>query len=133
MSYKTTQRTQLYDFLKDHPHSYFTVKQLEQALSDSGADISVSAIYRNLSALTELGSIKKAVKKDGREACYRYIDNAMCRDEIHISCTVCGKIFHMNHALSDLIQKQLAQQNEFTLDKGKTVIAGICKECRANA
>lgn len=132
MAYKTTQRTRLYDFLKEHPHRYFTVKQIEEALSASGADISISAIYRNLSDLIEMGSIKKTAKKNSREAYYRYIDSDACRNEIHISCSVCGKIFHMNHTLSSFIQEQLMQQSEFELDKSKTVISGICKECRAN-
>lgn len=132
MPYKTVQRAQLYDFLKKHPHNYFTVKQIAEALSGSGADISISAIYRNLSDLTETGKIKKTVKKNSREAYYRCIDSAGCRGEIHISCSVCGKIFHMNSALSILIQQQLMQQNEFELDKSKTVISGVCKECRAH-
>ncbi len=132
MAYKTTQRTQLHDFLKEHPHSYFTVKQLAQALLGSGADISISAIYRNLSDLTEMGSIRKTVKKNSREAYYRYIDSEACRNEIHISCSMCGKFFHMNSTLSNFIQEQLMLQNEFELDKSKTVISGICEECRAH-
>lgn len=131
MAYKTTQRTQLHDFLKEHPHSYFTVKQLAETLSDSGADISISAIYRNLSDLIEMGAIKKTVKKNSRDAYYRYVDSDICRNKIHITCSMCGKIFHMNSTLSNLIQEQLLQQNEFELDKSKTVISGICKECRA--
>lgn len=133
MEYITTQRTQLYSFLKEHPHSYFTVKQIAQALSANGSDVSISAIYRNLSALAETGSIKKTVKKNSREACYRYTDSDMCRNEIHISCSVCGKIFHMNHTLASLIQEQLVNQNDFELDRSKTVILGVCKECKMNA
>lgn len=132
MAYNTTQRTQLRDFLKEHPHSYFTAKQLAETLTGSGADISISAVYRNLSDLTQMGSIKKAVKKNSREAYYRYIDSDICRNQIHISCSMCGKIFHMNSTLSNMIQEQLLQQNAFELDKGKTVISGICEECRAH-
>lgn len=131
MAYKTTQRTQLHDFLKAHPHSYFTAQQLTEILSDSGAEISISAIYRNLSELTKMGSIKKAVKANSREAYYRYVDSDVCRNEIHISCLMCGKIFHMDATLSSMIQEQLLQKSAFKLDKSKTVISGICKECSA--
>lgn len=132
MAYKTTQRTQLYDFLKEHPHSYFTVKQLADTLSNTGADISISAIYRNLSDLVEAGTIKKTVKKNSREAYYRYIDSDVCRDEIHVMCSMCGKIFHMNDTMSLFIQEQLMLQHRFELDKSKTVISGVCAECRAH-
>lgn len=130
MKYKTTQRKQLYDFLKVHPHSSFTVKQIEQSLTESGTEISVSAIYRNLSALLEMGVIKKGLEKDGRQTSYRYIDSDMCRNEIHLTCSVCGKILHMNHALANDIQNRLAQQNGFQIDRDKTSIWGICKDCR---
>lgn len=130
MPYQTSQRTQLHNFLKEHPHSYFTVKQLAQALSCKGADISVSAIYRNLSSLIESGIIKKSVKKNSREAYFRYIASDSCQDKIHIACSKCGKIFHMNPTLSNLMQEQLMQQNGFVLDTSKTVISGICKECQ---
>lgn len=131
MSYQTTQRVQLYHFLKQHPHSYFTVKQLAQALAETGADISISAIYRNLSQLSKNGSIKKTVSKDHREVFYRYTDSSMCRNEIHAVCTVCGKLFHLRHSLSEHLQQQLILQNDFLLDKSKTIISGICKECQA--
>lgn len=132
MAYKTAQRTNLYDFLKEHPHSYFTARELANTLSNSGADISISAVYRNLSDLIKTGSIKKAVKKNSREAYYRYIDSDVCRNKVHVSCSKCGKIFHMNAALSLFIQEQLMLQNAFELDKGKTVISGICAECRGH-
>lgn len=131
MTYKTTQRKQLYDFLKAHPHKYFTVKQIEEALTETGTDISVSAIYRNLSAFLEMGFLKKVAEKNSRQTSYRYIDSDSCRNEIHITCSVCGKMFHMNHALTSYIQKQLVQQNDFELDRSKTSISGICKDCKA--
>lgn len=132
MKYKTTQRKQLYDFLRAHPHQYFTVKQIEGALTEMGTEISVSAIYRNLASLLDLGVIKKVVEKSGRETSYRYINSEICRNEIHITCSVCGTIFHMNHALASALQEQLMQQNEFQIDRSKTSISGICKECRCS-
>ena len=130
MEYKTSQREKLYDFLKSHPHDYFTVKQIMLELSNMNANISMSAIYRNLATLEKAGAIKKIVKKNSRDTNYRYIGCESCRDEIHITCSSCGKIFHMDHELSNFIQEQLLKQNNFILDKNKTVISGICKECK---
>ena len=130
MSYKTSQRTQLYDFLKRNPHTCFTARQIADALSSSGADISISAIYRNLSALSQEGTIRKSVQKDKREAYYRYVDSEACRDEIHITCSECGKIFHMDHRLCTLLEDHLMNGQGFMLDKSRTVIYGICDECR---
>lgn len=133
MKYKTTQRKELYDFLKAHPHRYFTVKQLEEALTGTGSEISVSAIYRNLSRLLEMGAVRKVAQKSSRESSYRYIDSDACRNEIHMTCSVCGKIFHMNHTLASYLQEQLVQQNDFQMDRSKTSILGICKDCKVTA
>ncbi len=130
MKYITTQRKQLYEFLKENPHQYFTAKQIEEALLEAGVEISISAIYRNLSALLKAGSIKKNAGKDSNETRYRFVDSDGCKNEIHITCSQCGKIFHMEHALTAYIQQQLVLQNDFQIELGKTVISGICSACR---
>ena len=130
MKYATTQRRRLYELLRDNPHRYFTAKQMEKALMDAGTAISISAIYRNLSVLLQAGIIKKSVEADTKEACYRFVDSECCKGEIHVTCIICGKIFHMEHTLAAYLQQQLLSIHKFQLDSGKTVIAGICKECR---
>ncbi len=130
MKYTTTQRRQLYQFLKDNPHKYFTAKQIAAAMVDAGVEISISAIYRNLSALLKIGAIKKSVEKYSKQSCYRFVDSECCKDEIHITCAICGKIFHMEHTLTVYMRQQLLSLNDFQLDPSKTVISGICGECR---
>ena len=128
MSYKTEQRTRLYEVLKANPHRYFSARELEEALSP--CQISLSAIYRNLAVLTEEGVVRKSVKKGSREAVYRYADGECCRNEIHMTCTVCGRVFHMEHELASSIQDDLAKAEGFALDKSKTMMYGICKDCQ---
>ncbi len=129
MGYKTEQRTQLYKFLKKFPHRYFTVEEIRDELTSEGDVISISTIYRNISRLLEAGIIKKNVAMDGREASFRYIDDRHCRNEIHVKCTICGKIFHADHILSELLRQKLLEKNAFFLDLNKTVLYGICEDC----
>ena len=133
MKYMTTQRRQLYEFLKDNPHKYFTAKQIEAAMIDAGVEISISAIYRNLSALLKMGEIKKSVEKNSKQSCYRFVDSEFCKDEIHITCAICGKIFHMEHTLTVYMRQQLLSTNDFQLDPSRAVISGICSECRQHS
>ena len=132
MVYKTEQRMQLYHFFQNHPHEFFTVKQIEEALTATGSEISISAIYRNLSCLAKDGVIKKTIQKNSRETSYRYIGSSQCRDKIHMNCTVCGKIFHMDQDLAEILQAQLINRSDFLLDKNKTVLYGVCKDCQKN-
>lgn len=127
MAYKTEQRNKMYELLRSNPHKFFTAKEIAEILAPY--DVSLSAIYRNLAELTETGLVKKSVKKNGREALHRYVNNDVCKDEIHMTCIKCGKIFHMDHLVSEYIQKNLGIIQGFELDKLKTVIYGTCREC----
>lgn len=129
--YKTSQRKKLYDFLKENPHSYYTVKQIEEELRTRDASISVSAIYRNLVILVEEGVVKKSIYEREREAYYRFVDCESCRNEIHAVCTLCGCTFHINAKISEAFQNKLKEYDGFQIDKHKTVIYGICKCCKA--
>ena len=128
MSYHTEQRKKLYELLKAHPHQIYTVKEIERELENE--KISQSAIYRNLSALVSENIVKKVTMGRGREAVYRYADSEACRQEIHLTCTVCGRVFHMDHAFTRLLEEHLEQAEGFQLDKVKTTLYGICPSCR---
>ena len=105
MKYKTEQKIKLYDFLKSHPHDYFTVKEIVDEIAKTNSCMSVSTIYRHLSELINCGKVKKSYRLNDREALYRYIDSDICRNEIHLTCSVCGEVFHLNHEISDLLSE----------------------------
>lgn len=128
--YKTSQRKKLHDFLEEHPHGYYTVKQLVKELRTKDGNISTSAVYRNLASLVEEGVVKKYMYKSEREAYYRFTDCESCRNAIHAVCTLCGCMFHINAAVAETFHNKLKEYDDFEIDKHKTVIYGICKSCR---
>ena len=66
-----------------------TARQIADALAAD--NISISAVYRNLSALEEEGLLKRSVREGTREVFYQYIAAEECKDSLHLSCRVCGK------------------------------------------
>jgi len=127
MTYKTKQRTLLYELLKSRPHERFSVKDIAAALSDS--NISVSAIYRNLSAMADEGLVQRSIKNTSQEALYQFMDCDTCRDELHLTCTTCGKVIHMDHSIADSMQDRIKQADGFRIDRNKTILYGTCKTC----
>ena len=127
MSYKTEQRKILYTLLKAHPHEALSVKDIASALSDK--DISVSAIYRNLAVMTEDGLVQRSIKGGSREALYQFVGCDDCRGELHLTCTECGRSFHMDHALAKSMQESIMQSDGFQIDNSKTNLYGTCKAC----
>ena len=125
--YMTKQRKALLAFLSEHADEEFSARQIAETLS--GDSVSVSAVYRNLSALEQDGKIRRVSKSGSREAFYQYTDCTGCKDCLHLSCEKCGKTYHMNTPDAERLVAALAQNDEFSIDKTATVLYGVCKEC----
>lgn len=128
MAYQTEQRERLHLFFDEHPHQPFTAKEIADELSD--ARISLSAIYRNLAAMAEEGVLRCTVKPGSREKLYQFVNSETCRACIHLHCLQCGRMYHMNHRTAAMMQHRLSEQEDFQLDSTKTVVYGICKQCK---
>ena len=87
--YLTRQRKQLLKYLSEHTDEQMTARQIADALT--AESISISAVYRNLSALEEEGILKRSIRENTREVYYQYIAAEGCKDSLHLSCRVCGK------------------------------------------
>lgn len=128
MAYKTEQRKLLYDFFQEHPHDKFCVKDIHAALSH--ADISLSAIYRNLSAMKKDGIVRCLISEGKNDVFYQFVKSEHCSNAIHLSCVECGKTFHMKSDVAALVQDELENEEGFQINKSKTVLFGTCKNCK---
>lgn len=126
--YMTKQRKALLSFLSEHTDEELSARQIAQMLNDDS--ISVSAVYRNLSALEQEGKIRRIAKSGSREVFYQYTDSSFCKDCLHLSCEKCGKTYHMNMPDADRLVAALAQNDDFAIDKSATVLYGVCRECK---
>lgn len=129
MIYSTEQRNILLSFLSKNPDKMFSVKQIESGLAGKG--ISKSAIYRNLAELESDEKIRRCSKSGSREMFYQFYDCQVCRSHIHLSCSRCGKIFHMEDKNAQKLILELEQAEGFEINKGESTLIGICKECAA--
>ena len=126
--YLTRQRKRLLEYLSEHTDEQMTSRQIADALAAD--NISISAVYRNLSALEEEGHLKRSVREGTREVFYQYIAAEECKDNLHLSCRVCGKSIHLDEAdTAQLIQSTL-RNTGFQIEKTETILYGICEGCR---
>ena len=126
--YETRQRDSLIRFLNRHPDQLLSVQQIARALCQQ--QISLSAVYRNLSQLEVEGLIRKSAKPGSREAYYQYVGAPDCHAHLHLSCTRCGKTFHMDAEHTAQLTRAMWELDGFDLDIHKTVLYGICQNCR---
>ena len=127
-AYITKQRRILRTFLEDHPDESLSAADIAKALADQS--ISVSAVYRNLSALEQDGAVRRVSKTGSREVFYQYLAAEECRSHLHLSCKKCGKTFHMDAEETEDLVERIAALDKFALDRSETVLYGVCEACQ---
>ena len=115
--------TRLLDTRKTTPGMRMLEKEAE--------NISVSAVYRNLSELEAEGKLHKFSHPGVRDAFYQYTASDSCREKLHLSCEKCGRTFHASETGSSALLALLAKCDDFSVDKSTTILYGLCKACRS--
>ena len=126
--YVTKQRRQLLDYLSRHTDEQMTARQIADALTQE--NISLSAVYRNLSDLEADGLLKRSVREGTRDVFYQYIATEECKDSLHLSCRVCGKSIHLDNAEAERLLDSTLKSTGFQIDKTETILYGVCADCR---
>lgn len=125
--YETRQRRELLSFLYENAHIPFSVSDIAKALKSKG--ISMSAIYRNLSDLEAEGKVQRVTSGGDKKVHYRYIGAQKCEKHIHLSCSKCGKTFHMDVPDTNNLIDEVMNNSDFKVDSSSTVLYGVCKQC----
>ena len=127
-NYSTKQRKLLLDLLQSRADQALSASEIAGLLS--GAGISVSSVYRNLSALEEQGKIHRVNVAGEKSAFYRYSAAEQCRAHLHVSCVKCGRTVHVDEKTTGEILKSVKNRAGFEVDSSSTMLYGVCKNCR---
>lgn len=130
--YKTRQKDAILDYLKQHPGKHVTAGSLQRLLEDKGIHIGTTTIYRTLDRLVAENQVRKYENGNGQSACYEYLnEETRCHPgEYHMVCERCGRLIHLHCEEMKKITDHIQAGHGFTLDPGRTVLYGICEECR---
>lgn len=128
-NYSTEQRQQLLAFLKKHRDRQFSVDEISEELN-ACSDISISSVYRNINKMVENGDIVRRAVDGSRKFTYQYVGDSCCQSHIHMKCEACGKLVHVDSELSEYISKMAACNNDFNINKKKTILYGSCVDCK---
>ena len=124
----TRQRKVLLDYLSEHADEALSAQEIAGALEGEG--VSLSAVYRNLSALETDGKVRRASKGNAREIYYQYIDADACKGSLHLQCKKCGRTFHMDASGAEQLLGVVEKAEGFAVDKADTVLYGVCEICQ---
>ena len=131
--YETKQKRTLLDFLNEHPDRGFSVEELHRALREAHPGEPTpgkSTLYRLIARLVSEGLVKRFSVGNGRQFAYQIVSCRTCDTHLHLKCTTCGCLYHMDHAVSERIMTEVLRRSDFSLDEKETVLFGVCKDCR---
>ncbi|MCR5546129.1 MAG: transcriptional repressor [Lachnospiraceae bacterium] len=129
--YKTKSRNLIIEYLKAHSDERFTARDIVEALSKDEASVNRSTIYRNLERLSQEGKLVRYKETDVAATCYQFSEgHEACHTHMHAQCEECGKIFHLKNDVFKSASKKLQSEYGLEIDYGKTVIMGICDDCK---
>lgn len=130
--YQTEQKKILLAYMKAHSDQAFTIEELCEQMKEEPTLKAVpgkSTVYRVMPELVDEGLVKRFVKENSRKFLYQMMCGEHCEKHLHMKCSVCGKLYHMEDDESEALLMQVMRKHRFHVDEGKTVLFGQCESC----
>lgn len=125
MAYTTEKKTKVYELLSQGRDKAFTIDEICTAVLDG--DGGRSTVYRIISDMVKCKKVKKLTDEHTRHTVYQYMDGE-CHDHLHLKCKKCGKMMHLDHSTSHMLEEKILGSSGFSLDEG-TILFGRCGGC----
>ena len=122
MTYNTEGRRRILEFLEKNREASYTVAEIIE-----GSGVSKSSIYRNVKELLDMGLIGCDPDTQDGHVKYRYAGGA-CAHHLHLKCSGCGGIIHLDHELTHSISELIFSGIGFKIN-GKVALLGECENC----
>ena len=123
--YQTKTRCRITRFLQDSS-SPVTVEELHGALPG----IDLSTIYRNIERMVEEGTLLQFAGTGNTKASYQLPREEACHHHLHLKCTICGKVIHLDCEQMREFTEHIKLHHGFSLSCDDTVLYGICQDCQ---
>ncbi len=130
--YSTVSHTMIMKYLMDNREKVVTVNDIDNYLKEQGVTVNITTIYRFLNKLSDGGEVMKYVASKGEMSTFQYVNEEehQCREHLHLNCTKCGKVIHLECGFMKEISQHIGAHHGFVLQCETSVLYGICKACR---
>lgn len=106
------------------PREHLTAEEITAAVQRKLPAVTMSTVYRTLSALEEIGVLDHTHLGHGR-AVYHLADT----EHQHLFCERCGEVIEVPSRKLDTFARMLRRDFAFDLDRRHFALGGFCEEC----
>ena len=130
--YETEQKRTLKRLLEENGDKAYTIEELMVKLSERYSDrpLGKSTVYRLMTRLVEEGSVKRFVRGNSRKFAYQIVVGDHCDSHLHLKCTDCGKLMHLDENISNDVLNKVRAASDFFINEEETVLFGRCANCK---
>ena len=129
-SYNTKARKYILEYLESKSDTMVSVPDIVNYLKSAGENINPTTVYRYLNKLNEEKRVLKFSEGDGQKAVYQITGHKnTCDGHLHIQCTNCGKLIHLNCEYMYDLKNHLFNDHGITIKFENSILYGICREC----
>lgn len=132
-SYNTKQREEILRCIYSMGKKHFTASDVINAIAGSSEPVGSATVYRTIDMLVESNKLRKFFIDGSTSACYQLSDknnSEECQNHFHLKCLCCQKLFHVDCKHIEDLKKHIENDHAFDIDMSKTVLYGICNECK---
>lgn len=128
--YRTKLKSELLLLLEGRKEDALTAKEIHARLQESENAPNLASVYRQLDRLVEERVLVKSIPEHGKSAVYLWSEAGACYHHLHMQCTSCGRLMHLDCHDAMEFMHHLSDSHDFFLSVGKTVLYGECGRCR---
>ncbi|MCR5202638.1 MAG: transcriptional repressor [Lachnospiraceae bacterium] len=132
-NYNTKWREEIMEYMKQNEDKHLTASSIYTHFKAEGFKIGMTTVYRQLDNLVSEGLLNKYDLGQGNSACYEFSSHSEeCHKNecFHCKCEICGKLIHLHCNELMTIREHLLTGHAFVLNPFRTVLYGVCSECR---
>ena len=132
--YTTKTRQAILEYIRQNHTTALSVSDIEIFLKKEGIRANTTTVYRCLDKLCAEHTVIKYPDLNSDKAIYQFSgEKKECTGHLHLKCTVCGKIIHLDCSFMDELKEHLYTEHGFRLQCNGDMLHGICHDCENNA
>ena len=126
MVYNTEKRSEITALMSRNPDRVFTIEEISLSVAPDGRG--KSTVYRIISKMVNEGLVRRISDGKTRRVTYQYLGCAHCSEHLHLKCTSCGRLIHLDEQTSHILEMRIRTSRRFEIDNGATLF-GRCEAC----
>ena len=129
-SYKTKLKSLILGAFKDRSDGLMSASDVYKELTERGVSLNLTTVYRNLDAMTEDGVLMRFSEEGTGRKTYKYSgEGGGCRGHLHLKCTDCGEIIHLDCHFMHEIEAHTKAAHGFSISCEQSILLGVCEKC----